>query len=304
MFAMIVTVTLNPALDKTIVVPGFAVGATNRARVERIDLGGKGINVARAARRLGCEVLATGFLGTALTVEDLPNHFVQVPAETRVNLKIKDPLAGTETEINEPGFRVERADLEQLEGRIRQHAAPGVVMVFSGSLPPGAPSSIYADYLRIARERGAGTILDTGGEALREGVRACPDLVKPNRVEAEELLGVRIADEDELLRAGRMLLALGPRAAVISLGASGALGMSAEKCCRARAPAVKPASSVAAGDAMVAALAYAMLEHLPLENAVPLAVAAGTATVAMPGSEVAGRDSIEKLLPEVEVRLL
>jgi 1-phosphofructokinase len=304
---MIVTVTLNPALDKTMVVPGFAIGRTNRGLVERIDLGGKGINVARAAGRLGCRVLAVGFLAgsggqdlsRSLTEAGVPNDFIYVPGETRVNLKIKDPSPGTETEINQPGFDVEPAHVEALGRKIAQYAAPGTVMVFSGSLPPGVPEDVYAGFVRTARRGGARTILDTGGAALRRGVSACPDLVKPNGAEAEELLGGPIAGDEELLRAGRRLLALGPRAAVISIGAGGALGICAGEAWRCWPPSITAASSVAAGDAMVAALAYAMIGNLPFREAVRLAVAAGTATVAMSGSTVAGRDLIDEFLPKV-----
>ena len=207
---MIATVTLNPAMDKTMLVPGFRIGGTNRGQVERVDVGGKGINVARAARRLGCRVSAFGFLADAegrgiseaLAAEGIANDFVYVPGKTRVNLKIKDPESGTETEINEPGFRVEAEQLRRLECRIREAAGRCRVMVFSGSLPPGAPVDIYTGFIRIARERGARTILDTGGVALKSGLGACPDLVKPNRAEAEELLGATIASEAQLL-AGR-----------------------------------------------------------------------------------------------------
>ena len=306
---MIATVTLNPALDKTMLVPGFVIGGTNRGRVERVDLGGKGINVARAARQLGCPVSAFGFLAAgdgpaisqALAAAGIPNDFVYVPGETRVNLKIKDPQAGTETEINQPGFEVEPAHIERLELKIREHAERCSVMVFSGSLPPGVPSDVYAGFIRIARQCGARTILDTNGAALKKGMIACPDLVKPNRAEAEELLGTRIASEEQLLRAGCELLALGPRMAVISLGKDGALGTAAGKFWRVRPPAVEAASSIAAGDSMVAALAYAMLNRLPFGEALRLAVAAGTATAAMSGSNVAGRGLIDEILPRVTV---
>ncbi len=306
---MIATVTLNPAMDKTMIVPGFRIGGTNRGQVERVDIGGKGINVARAARRLGCAVTALGFaadaegrgISEALAAEGIASDFVRVPGKTRVNLKIKDPRTGTETEINEPGFPAGAEPLARLEGRIREAAGRRRVMVFSGSLPPGVPAEVYAGFIRIAAARGARTILDTGGAALKSGLGACPDLVKPNRAEAEELLGGPLTSEAELLKAGREMLGMGARAAVISLGKEGALGVTAAESWRVRAPAVKAASSIAAGDAMVAALAYAMLKDLPFKEAVRLAVAAGTATAGMSGSGVAGREPIEELLPRVEV---
>jgi 1-phosphofructokinase len=304
---MIATVTLNPAIDKTMLVPGFRIGVTNRGQVERVDLGGKGINVARAARHFGCPVSALGFLAAsdgnpisdALTAAGISNEFIYVPGETRVNLKIKDLAAGTETEINEPGFRVEPEHLRCLENKIRQYARRCSVMVFSGSLPPGAPANVYTDFIDIARQCGARTILDADGAALKSGIAACPDLIKPNRAEAEELLGIRITNEDELRRAASELLALGPRMVVISLGKDGALAACAETFWRGYPPSVTAASSVAAGDSMVAALAHAMVTDLPTEEALRLAIAAGTATVAMRGSNVAGRDLIDQVLPQV-----
>jgi 1-phosphofructokinase len=289
---MIATVTLNPALDKTMAIPGFAIGKTNRASIEQTDAGGKGINVAKAARQLGCPVIALGFLAGAngrwvadrLRAIGIPCDFEWVPGETRVNLKIKDPLTGTETEINEPGFQVGVDHLQSLKRRIEEKAGQCSVMVFSGSLPPGVPPEIYGEFIRIARNRGAQTILDTAGAALKHGIAAGPDLIKPNRAEAEEVLETRIDGEAGLLGAGRRFLALGARVVVLSLGADGALAVSERERWRAWSPSVAASSSIGAGDAMVAALAFAMTRGLALEDALRLATAAGAATVATNGS--------------------
>jgi 1-phosphofructokinase len=289
---MIATVTLNPALDKTMAIPGFAIGRTNRASIEQIDAGGKGINVAKAARQLGCPVIALGFLAgangrwvaDALRAMAIPCDFEWVPGETRVNLKIKDPLTGTETEINEPGFEVGPDHVQSLTRKIEEQAGQCSVMVFSGSLPPGVPPEIYGEFIRIARNRGARTILDTAGAALKHGIAAGPDLIKPNRAEAEEVLGTSIDGEAALLGAARRFLALGARVVVLSLGADGALAVSGREAWRARSPSVIASSSIGAGDAMVAALAFAMTRGLALEDALRLATAAGAATVATNGS--------------------
>ncbi len=306
---MIATVTLNPALDQTMQVPAFAVGKTNRGEVERVDPGGKGINVAKAVRKLGYPVLALGLLAGrngraiagALEAGGIPGDFVNVPGETRVNLKIRDPISGAETEINQPGFPVEARHLKKLEAKIEAAARRCAVMVFSGSLPPGAPVETYARFVGTARRCGARTILDAAGAALRCGIAARPDLVKPNRAEAEELLGEPAGGEPELARAVGLLLALGPRIAAISLGADGAVAASGRQCWRARPPRVPASSSIGAGDAMVAAFACAMLDELTLVEALRLATAAGAATAAMSGSSVAGREMVYELLPQVEV---
>jgi len=289
---MIATVTLNPALDKTMAISGFAVGRTNRASIEQIDAGGKGINVAKAARQLGCPVVALGFLAgangrwvaDALAAQGIPCDFVWVPGETRVNLKIKDPLTGTETEINEPGFQVGAEHVQALMRRVEEQAGQCSVMVFSGSLPPGVPPEIYAEFIRIARNRGAQTILDAAGAALKHGIAAGPDLIKPNRAEAEEVLETKIDGEAGLVDAARRFLALGARVVVLSLGADGALAVSQRERWRAYSPPVTASSSIGAGDAMVAALAFAMTRGLALPDALRLATAAGAATVATNGS--------------------
>jgi len=289
---MIATVTLNPALDKSVTIPGFAAGRTNRASMGRVEPGGKGINVAKALKQLGCPVVALGFLAAsdgriiadALACSGIPGDFVSVPGETRVNLKIKDPLTGVETEINEPGFRVEAGHLRALERKIEEMAAQCAVMVFSGSLPPGAPPDVYAGFIRIARRHGARTILDTNGVALKYGIEAAPDLIKPNLAEAEEALGEAIEGEQQLVRAARRLLALGPRTVVISMGADGALAASPGELWRAHPPSIKASSSTGAGDAMVAALAFAMTLELPLADALRLAMGAAAASVATDGS--------------------
>ena len=306
---LIVTVTLNPTMDKTMIVPRLTVGATNRAEVERIDPGGKGVNVAKALKQLGCPVVATGFLAGSngrliaegLAAREIPADFIQVPGETRVNLKIKDPLSGTETEINEPGFPVDPKYLKQLEEKLENYAGRCAAVVLSGSLPPGVPTDIYAGLVRIAQRGGAKVILDTQGEALRRGIAARPDLIKPNRLEVEGLLGTKIENETQLVEAARQTLALGISRVVISLGAEGALAASAVQVWRARGPSLQARSSVGAGDAMVAALVHALLNNLPEDEALRLAAAAGSATASLSGSSVADLKLIQEFLPRIEV---
>ena len=289
---MIATVTLNPALDKTMAIRGFAIGGTNRASIEQLDAGGKGINVAKAARQLGCPAMALGFLAgangrwiaDALQAMGVLCDFEWVPGETRVNLKIKDPLTGTETEINEPGFPVGKDHVESLKRKVEEIAGQCSVMVFSGSLPPGVPPEIYAEFIRIARNRGARTILDTAGAALKYGIAAGPDLIKPNRAEAEEVLETRLDGEAALVGAAHRFLEMGARVVVLSLGADGALAVCGRERWRASSAPVTAASSIGAGDAMVAALAVAMTRSLGLEDALRLATAAGAASVATNGS--------------------
>lgn len=302
---MIATLTLNPAVDKTVVVPNFAIAKTNRASVERLDPGGKGNNVAKALRQLGCDVVALGFaaglngrfLRYALDDLGVVHDFIDVPGETRVNLKIEDPALGTETELNEPGFLVSPEHLAQMGAVLAKYAARAEFVVLAGSLPPGAGPETYAKLIRIAAGQGARTILDASGEALRLGITARPDLVKLNRAEAEELIG----NASDLAAALASVQAMGAARVVITLGAEGAVAACGERRYRARAPRVEARCTVGAGDAMSAAFAFSLARGMEFADALRLATAAGAAAAASPGSSVASRAEIDALVPRVEI---
>ena len=285
---MIVTVTPNPAVDRTVLIHGFTIGGTNRIVGDRTDIGGKGINVARHLARLGCDVLATGFLGMrdhhgvveALTAQGVRTEFVRIAGETRVNLKILDPTTLQETEINESGPPLEATAVDALLERISELARHCAVMVFSGSLPPGTPEDLYARGISLAGSAGVKTVLDTAGAPLRLGIAARPDLVKPNRMETEELLGTSLHGDGDVAAAARALVEYGAGAGVISLGSGGAVGATADGVWRSRAPEILPRNTVGAGDAMVAALAWALMRSLPVPEALRLATALGSAAAA------------------------
>jgi 1-phosphofructokinase len=306
---MIVTVTLNPAIDRSLTVPRFEVGKTNRGEVRRTDAGGKGINVAKAVKQFGAEVCALGFVAgsnghfilEALAASGIPADFINVPGETRVNLKIHDPVYRTETELNEPGFQVLPEHLAAMKQKIREYGPRSDVMVFSGSLPPGAPPETFAELITIARALGAKCMLDTAGPALRHGLEAKPLLLKPNRAEVEGLLQERLSTRRELAEAARKLLEMGAEEAVISLGADGAIAATRQDLLSARPPTVTPRSSVGAGDAMVASLAYGEVKRLPFRESFRLAVAASAAAVTMEGSKVADLALIQSLIPLVQM---
>jgi 1-phosphofructokinase len=306
---MIVTVTLNPAIDKSLTVPRFEIGKTNRGEVRRTDAGGKGINVAKAVKQFGAEVCALGFVAgsygqfilEALAASGIPADFCTVPGKTRVNLKIQDPVHGTETEINEPGFQVFPEHVQAMKQKIKEYAPRCEVMIFSGSLPPGAPAQTFAELMTIASASGAKCMLDTAGPALRRGLEAKPLLLKPNRAEVEELLQVRLTTRRELGEAARKLLAMGAGEAVISMGADGAVAATKRELLWACPPAVATRSSVGAGDAMVAALAYGEVNHLSFRDSFGLAIAASAAAVTMEGSKVADLPLVHSLLPKVRI---
>lgn len=306
---MIATITLNPAIDKSIIISKFTIGKTNRARVDRIDPGGKGINVAKVLKQLGCQVITSGFLAgnngryiaAYLTEQEIMNEFIVIPGETRQNLKIVDPVRKTITEINEPGAEVDESYLKQLKDKVEELAAQCQVIVFSGSLPPGLPDHTYKQLILLAKERGAQTILDTGGKALWKGLEACPTLIKPNKQEVEELLQMEVGG-GRLLDAADHLLNLGLDVVVISLGAEGALLASGNQKLRAHPPAVEANSTVGAGDAMVAVFAYGLERGLPLAETLRLATAVSAATAAAHGSEVGDIELAKNMLHEVKIQ--
>jgi len=260
-------------------------------------------------KQFGAEVCALGFMAgndgqfilEALASNGIPADFVTVPGETRVNLKIRDPVLQTETELNEPGFHVQPKHLDALKGKITEYAAHCEVMTFSGSLPPGAPPDTYRELVRIAKARGSNCMLDSGGAALRLGIQAKPTLVKPNRAEVEELLERSLPARSDLAYAASKLLELGAGIALISLGAEGAVAASERELVAARPPAVAVRSSTGAGDAMVAAFAYGEITHLSFRESFRLAMAASAASVTLEGTEFADLAAINRLLPEVHV---
>lgn len=186
---MIYTVTLNPALDKTVEVPGFALDTVNRIVSVRTDPGGKGINVSKVIAKLGGASVAMGVLAGAagraiaaqLEQQGLTCDFCFAGSgETRTNLKVVDPQGRTHTDINEPGPAVGPRVLEELLGRLTRRLAAGDIVVLAGNLPAGAPSGTYRDWTAACRQAGAKVFLDADGSLLAEGIQAAPYLVKPN----------------------------------------------------------------------------------------------------------------------------
>jgi 1-phosphofructokinase len=191
--------------------------------------------------------------------------------------------------------------LQAMKQKIKEYGPRCEVMIFSGSLPPGAPPETFAELITIARGLGAKCVLDTAGPALRRGLEAKPFLLKPNRAEAEGLLQVRLTSRRDLAEAARQLLAMGAEEAVISMGADGAVAATRQDLLSARPPAVASRSTVGAGDAMVAALAYGEVQHLSFRESFRFAIAASAAAVTMEGSKTAELALVQSLLPQVQI---
>lgn len=307
--AAVVTVTLNPALDKTVTVEGFTAGSLNRVQEVRLDPGGKGVNVARVLKNFGVSVLATGFIAgmqgklllKALEDEGITTAFVSVPGETRTNLKVVDLATRQTTEINEPGFVVDSARMQTFYQLLDSVLEQTAYLILGGSLPQGAAAGTYRELISRAKAKGVKVVLDADGEALRAGLAAQPFAVKPNLAELENLLGRSLQDTEAIIAAGRQLLEQGVELAVISRGSKGAVVLNREEVIVTEPFPIVPQSTVGAGDTMVAALVYALLQQKPLAETAAWATAAGTIAASKAGTQVCTREEVEANLARVKV---
>lgn len=305
---MIVTVTINPAVDKTIKMTELHRGGLNRIERVELDAGGKGINVSKTIDMLGGISVATGFLGgsasgyilDALKKTDIVLDFVQVEGETRTNIKIMEP-DGLLTEINESGPLIQKDQVNTLMEKLELMAAPDVWFVFSGSAPLGIDFDIYEKMIYCVKKKGAKTILDADGELFRNGLKALPDIVKPNRYELEQYFGESAADDAALLQMGKKLLQLGIGMVVISLGQKGAIFMTKDVTYGVPVIEAEVNSVVGAGDALVGGLIYGIEENYSLEECIKLAIASSTASVMTEGTKPPSADVIRVLKERVNL---
>lgn len=309
---MIYTVTLNPALDKTVQLPSFRLDTVNRITALRTDPGGKGLNVSKVLRELGETSVAAAVLG-GTTGRKIANQleklgieglYVFTEQETRTNLKVVDPVLHTNTDINEPGEPVGEAVLQALLEQLTARLRCGDLVVLSGRAPAGAPQTLYRDWILACQARGAAVFLDAEGALLAQGVQAKPALIKPNQDELAGIVGRPLTCERETLDAAQALLAQGVQCVAVTMGAGGALLCWEDCVLRCESPRVEVISTVGAGDSVVAALAYARQNGLSREDSARLAMATGAANVTCSGSQAARRAAIEALLPQVRLTRL
>lgn len=307
---MVYTVTLNPAIDKTVVISGFKAGSVNRIQSLREDAGGKGINVSKCLDNLGIKSVVAVIVGGAAGQQliGMLNHLdisylcSSVAEQTRTNLKIIDPEQGENTDINEPGPHVPVSTLTELRNLLGVKICPGDIVVLSGSLPKGADASLYKDWTNFFQALGALVFLDADGEAMREGIQANPYMIKPNDEELSRLLGKPMNSLEDLLQAGHSLLKAGIQEVVISLGSKGGLFLSKDGDYLAEALTVPVRSTVGAGDSMVAAMAYSKEKNLPREEQIRLAVAMGAASVMCDGTQAPEKALVWELAKQVEIQ--
>jgi 1-phosphofructokinase family hexose kinase len=310
---MILTVTLNAAIDRTVAVPNFRLGHRHRAVESRTVAGGKGINVARALKLLGRPVIATGFSGgptgnrllEQLRKEAVLTDFTRIAAETRINLAVIDPTSGEQTEINERGPAVSPEEVEAFVRRVGYLADGAKLCVLAGTLPPGAGDDLYARLVKDLGERGLPVVLDAEGSAMLAGLRAGASVVTPNEREAEELVGQEFADRDDLIQGLAELVRLGAGEAAITRadGCVAVIGSGSEqRFLEVRTEPLDPVSTVGSGDAFLAGYVAARYDGKAADECLAYGVACGAESTQHFGAGAVDRNQVERLLGEVHVQ--
>jgi 1-phosphofructokinase family hexose kinase len=312
---MIITVTLNAAIDKTLAVPNFRLGRRHRSVEQTAMAGGKGVNVARALRGLGQPVIATGVAGGPtgtrivehLTEEGILNDFVRIREESRTSTAVVDPTSGEQTEINEHGPHVSEGELELFLDKLLYLAKGAAVCVIAGSLPRGVDAGLYARLIEEMKRLGVTTVLDSEGEPMRVATRTGPDVVSPNELEAEGLVGHEFSDDEDRHTAVREMVELGAREAIMTLS-DGCLAMVVEggerRLLRATLEALEPVSAVGSGDAFLAGFVAARYLGRDSEECLRFAVACGAESTQHFGAGQLEQREVERLLPDVRVEEL
>ena len=311
---MLVCVSANPAIDRRLRLESLTVGQVNRALSAQRFPGGKAAHVALVARTLGTEVMWVGFLGggsgeeceTALSALGVPLTVVRTRNETRANFEIISS-DGVTTEILEPGGVVNEGEVERLLSTCRDlfaESGTAAQVALCGSLPPGAPADLFGELIRLAHAYGCRALLDTSGEALQHGLRAGPDLVKPNRDEAAHFAGHPVPNAAAALEVAEKLFAAGARGVAISLGAEGMLWQNSPDSAPliSHLPPVAACLSVGCGDAALAGFAVAHERGLCDEETIGLAVACGTANCLAAAPGQIDRRDVERIARQVLVQ--
>lgn len=306
---MIYTITLNPALDKQLTVADIRFNDVLIAERVQLDFGGKGFNVSRMLQKLNQPSKAIGLLGgqTGKTIEaGLQEQGIEVVAipilgETRTNVSVVTPGGSKHIKVNEKGPTVSEAELELIYDYISQNAAAGTMWVLAGSIPPGVDVSVYQEMTQRIKQLGGDVVLDTSGEALRQGVQAQPKLVKPNLFELSQLVGKQIANLQEILDNPTITHDVGAEFVAISAGDKGALLTDGENTAICLPPEIQEANPVGAGDAMVAGLSFALYHGYDLEQALMLGVACGTASAMQSGTRMPEWDVVEDVRQRVKI---
>ena len=308
---MITTVTLNPAIDKTITTSRLLTGQVNRSESVKNIAGGKGINVTKVLRQYGNPVCALGFLGgyTGRFIEEYvkglgaESAFTEIAGETRTSTNVLSQ-DGYVTEILEPGPVIGEEEKERFLQTYKEKIAGSEFVVLSGSAPKGLPTDIYAQLIALADEQKIRTVLDTSGELLVEGVKTKPFLIKPNSKELEYLTGRRLRELREIKEAALQLVAEGIAHVLVSLGEKGMLYATEGRCLFAKAPKVKALNTVGSGDSAVAAAVMALQQGASMEDTLRLCVAISAANTTTLENAVIPKEYAAELFTQIQITVL
>ncbi|MCL6633268.1 MAG: 1-phosphofructokinase [Alicyclobacillus herbarius] len=306
--APVVTVTVNPALDLFLQVQELVPGQLHRIQTPRPYAGGKGINVSKALHSFGVPTVATGFLGGSrgqwieqeLTAIGIDIAFIHTEAATRVNVKVTE-AGGRLTELNSPAPELSSADWQALESHLQELTRAGGWLALCGNLPDTWNARWYQERIDWARKKGLHTVLDASGEALRYGILAQPDIIKPNLAELESLMGQKLKSVKEVVQAATQLCESGIKLVAVSMGGGGLVAVTNQERIWAHVPNVPVVSSVGAGDTVVAGILYGIHRQFSLADTIRFAAAAGTAAVRTDGLTRPSRADVEALLPEIQL---
>lgn len=308
---MILTLTINPAIDRTFTVDKLAF--EDRGYIlSQIDVaGGRGINASQVIQALGGETLALltsgGEVGQRMEASlkelGLPYEAVRTVAESRENLTISGQQ-GLTVKLNEKGEELTPEEVQQVRALVQSHLKDATWLMLCGSIQPGVPDTLYADLVEIAKAANVKVMVDTDGDALLHAMEARPTVVSPNHNEAERLLGRAILTRMQSLEAVKKLQAMGPETAFLSMGSRGALACSGDQVLEAKPPRVEALCPIGAGDALAAAFVWALDDGKSFEDAVRWGVAAGTATAALPGTSFPNLEQTQAIYKNVEVRAM
>jgi 1-phosphofructokinase family hexose kinase len=309
---LIVTLTLNPAIDRIINVDRLAFEDRAYINSSRESAGGRGINASSVIHSFGGETLAVLISGgengrrleALLSAAGLKAAVVPVRSEIRTNLTITD-RHGLTVNLNEAGPELSKSELSSVERVVRQTLKHAKWLMLCGSIPPGVPSSFYARLIAMAREKKVKTLLHADRESLHEGIEAHPTVVTPNQQEAERLLGRPLLTRTQYLDAAQQIRSMGPESVALSLGSRGAVGAFNGGMVEAMAPRIDAVSPIGAGDALSAAFTWASTRKgrsSPPEDALRWGVAAGTASARLPGMNFASLAQTEEVYRNVELR--
>ncbi len=306
---MITTLTLNPAIDKTLILENLVVNGINRVKHVNIEAGGKGINASKVIKALGHDTIAVGILGgstgdkimSMLCDKGIFYDFVKIKENSRINTKIVDIVNNTCTDINENGPFIKKQTLDELMIKIKYHAKESEIFIISGNAHESIPSNIYKDIIENIKND-TKVILDSSGNLLKEGIKAKPWMIKPNIDELKELIHKEISTLDELIFWSKEIVKAGITYVCVSLGKDGLLMVSEDKICLATPPEVISKSTVGAGDSVVGSLAVSFTTREDFIEATRKACAIGTAAVTLEGTGVPEKEIIDNFYKLIKIK--